>query len=185
MNNELTQKEFLILNILEGKTYSELLNEYDNGIDEFRLWYKSNPKLLNKIRRANQLFNGRKKKTEFRYFADLGKREFFKWFDSQPEHCCYCKIEAYKLEAIFDEKNGVIQTARKRGRVLELERIDTSKGNNLYTKNNCALACYLCNNHKSDLISKIDFEHFFAKKMFEYLEAQYKSILNSHSSKEE
>ena len=41
---------------------------------------------------------------------------------------------------------------------LEIERIKTADGKNEYTKENCALACYICNNAKSDFLSAYDFK---------------------------
>ena len=42
-----------------------------------------------------------------------------------------------------------------RGLHLEIERKNSQS--NLYEKENCALACYICNNAKSDFISENDF----------------------------
>ncbi|WP_165864990.1 agmatine deiminase family protein [Rufibacter latericius] len=64
--------------------------------------------------------------------------------------------------------SGRLSSKRKRGRSLELERIDSKT--NLYTEENCALACYLCNNHKSDVITKDEHKAYFAKPIRRYVE---------------
>lgn len=44
----------------------------------------------------------------------------------------------------------------ERGRLLEIDRKDAA--NTIYDKNNCVLACYPCNNAKSDVFGHEAFE---------------------------
>lgn len=104
---------------------------------------------------------------------------FYNWFISEPKQCCYCGIDELSLKEYF-EKN---QDSKRfqRGKSLEIERILTDKNNNFYNKENCSLACYICNNAKSDLIFYKDFEpiakginEFWSKKLNKNIDFPYK-----------
>ncbi|MDP4266387.1 MAG: hypothetical protein Q8880_03010 [Bacteroidota bacterium] len=68
----------------------------------------------------------------------------------------------------------ILDTKRKRGPSLELERKNTDT--NIYNEENCIMACYFCNNHKSDIISAEDHKKYFAESIKNYLEDKYKEI---------
>jgi hypothetical protein len=63
--------------------------------------------------------------------------EFVKWFESQPSNCHYCKVPESSLASQTDKKK----------RKLTVDRMDNSRG---YEPGNMCLACYRCNNLKSD-----------------------------------
>ena len=65
--------------------------------------------------------------------------------------CHYCGIEEKNFITVWGKTfyGGI-----KRGRILEIDRIDNSLG---YCIENCVLACALCNMAKSD---KFDYEEF-------------------------
>ncbi|MGB7401238.1 MAG: hypothetical protein WA916_01570 [Arcobacter sp.] len=82
--------------------------------------------------------------------------KFYKWYIVQPKTCCYCGVPENLLKNYFSKPN---LSKRKRGKRLEIERILTHDDNNVYSESNCSLACYVCNNAKSDLITYKDFKH--------------------------
>ena len=86
--------------------------------------------------------------------------DFRKWYANQAKRCCYCGIEEEELKKYFHEDNKQTSkaTARGRGAWLEIERILTVPEENFYYPNNTDLACYICNNAKSDFISAKDFQ---------------------------
>lgn len=87
-----------------------------------------------------------------------GRDEFLNWYNSQEKKCCYCGVEEGDLIKYFDKKiNKQYKEARPRGKFLEVERVITAPENK-YSKNNCRLACYICNNAKSDFLSAHDFK---------------------------
>ncbi len=94
-----------------------------------------------------------------------GFRDFYSWYVNEEKVCCYCGTTEKSLETI--KSNGWV-TKRGRGSKLEIERVDAIS--NDYSVNNCALACYFCNNHKSDVITKDDFSTYFKEPMRLYLE---------------
>lgn len=83
-------------------------------------------------------------------------RSFYDWYKNEKKSCCYCGIDEIDLKKFFEFNQTSKRT--QRGKSLEIERILTDKNNNKYNKINCALACYVCNNAKSDLIYYKDFE---------------------------
>ena len=169
------KREFLIQNLTEkDKNYQYFSDKYKIPRQQLTKWWDEGIELREKIKKANQLFNSRKGKKNFEKFEKLKKRGFFEWYEKQPKKCIYCGIEEEKLQRIFDVENGILHTKRNRGRFLELERKDAK--NNEYSPDNCALACYLCNNHKSDLISVTDHKKYFAKDIYKYLNDKYNEL---------
>lgn len=83
-------------------------------------------------------------------------KNFYNWYIKQDKFCCYCGIPETLLNDYFSKPN---LSKRKRGKKFEIERILTDKDKNVYSEKNCSLACYVCNNAKSDLIYYKDFKH--------------------------
>ena len=86
-----------------------------------------------------------------------GRDEFLNWYNNQEKKCCYCGVEEADLKKYFHSKNTQYEDARQRGKFLEVERVITAPENK-YSKDNCRLACYICNNAKSDFLSAESFE---------------------------
>ncbi len=170
----MNQREFLIQHIIEGKKLAILIAESGITHTQFTTWYKTGINTREAINRANQLFANRKNKEAFSIFEKLGRRTFFEWYESQQKKCYYCGIEEEKLQKLFDYNTGILFTKRGRGRNLELERKDAK--NNAYTPENCVLACYLCNNHKSDLITEAEHIKYFAKQIRAFQEDKYQEM---------
>ncbi|OQB73605.1 MAG: hypothetical protein BWX92_03312 [Deltaproteobacteria bacterium ADurb.Bin135] len=81
-------------------------------------------------------------------------KTFYEWYwrtqEAQKSNCKYCSLpgdtsEHYKKHF----RKG------KRGVRLEVDRKDNTKP---YSPENCVLACYPCNNAKSDVFSSQEFE---------------------------
>lgn len=172
----MNQEEFLIQHLTEGKSYAEIADKFHLKREQLSEWWETGIALRQQIKKSNQIFNSKQGKDEFKHFEKLGKREFFEWYQKQPRKCGYCEIEEYKLIELFDGPEPFLKTKRHRGKSLELERKDTKNLENIYTEKNCILVCYLCNNHKSDLISEKDHMTFFAKNIREYLETKYSEM---------
>lgn len=170
----MTQTEFLIRHLTEGKSYDSISKESGIPLTQLSQWWETGKEIRKRIKRSNDIFNSRANNPDFSFFKEKGKRFFFEWYDKQERKCSYCGIEEWKLEKIFDFEKGILNTKRGRGPKLELERKNAKV--NQYTPENCVMACYLCNNHKSDLISEVDHLKYFAKPIREYLEEKYKSI---------
>jgi 5-methylcytosine-specific restriction endonuclease McrA len=83
-----------------------------------------------------------------------GFEHFGKWYHEQLARqsniCTYCR-----LPGDTEENYGTRFRGGRRGRYLELDRTDNEKQ---YSPENCVLACYPCNNAKSDVFSYEDFK---------------------------
>ena len=117
--------------------------------------------------RIKQLYYNKRKKTDWD-FGSLDK--FTAWYKAQlaiQKNCClYCNVNQNDITNLIER--GIIKSKRfnKRARNLEVERREPDK----YSKENCVLACYFCNNHKSDIINSDDFKKHFGKAQFEYIQ---------------
>ncbi|MDP3445518.1 MAG: hypothetical protein Q8T08_21880 [Ignavibacteria bacterium] len=87
------------------------------------------------------------------------RETFLQWYLDEEKKCCYCGIKENDLSKYFHSENEQYKDARQRGQYLEIERVVTApKSKNIYTLDNTKLACYVCNNAKSDFLSTKDFE---------------------------
>tara|TARA_R110002051_G_scaffold232667_1_gene294391 strand:+ start:264 stop:689 length:426 start_codon:yes stop_codon:yes gene_type:complete len=130
---------------------------------------------FNYLPRTNQqlrnTFN-RKVRGELNDFIDFN--DFLDWFQEQPLQCDYCGLTEVELQEITMTgiltskrfpQNGIVGRGTNRGVWLEFDRLEP---NGLYSRNNCVLACYFCNNDKSDVFDGQSYRLFF-KNRVEYL----------------
>lgn len=130
-----------------GRTIKEIvINKFELTELEFNEFENENPDI--------QYVKSRWSEEKEEGFETINK--FYYWYKSQPKKCCYCGIPENLLHKYFSVPD---LSKRKRGKRLEIERILTNEKNNVYTEGNCSLACYVCNNAKSDLIHYKDFKH--------------------------
>ncbi|MFZ2658673.1 MAG: HNH endonuclease signature motif containing protein [Victivallales bacterium] len=118
-----------------------------------------------------------RKKAKYPKVKFKNKGDFLKWYIKQWKKqngtCFYCKCKENDIRLLFDNK--IIETKRKRGRAFEVERLSPN-GN--YEYDNCALACYFCNNDKSDIISSRDYSKFFSKSRQAYIKELLRRMKN-------
>lgn len=82
------------------------------------------------------------------------ERSFIEWYlDEAKKGCHYCNIPQGEVKSVYGHlfKKG----KGKRGRWLEVER--TNSKNKSYDWINCVLACYPCNNAKSNVFTEAEF----------------------------
>lgn len=81
------------------------------------------------------------------------KQDFISWYtNKKPKKCHYCgctKAYIEKFWKITDSKRY-----GTRGKSLEIDRLKDEN----YSENNCVLACYWCNNAKSDVFTPEEFK---------------------------
>ena len=83
--------------------------------------------------------------------------EFEKIYDLDPKKriCHYCNVSDDEISKL--RSRGKIFSKVNRGYTMEIDRL---RPNNEYSKENCVLACYWCNNAKSDEFTADEFsEH--------------------------
>jgi hypothetical protein len=72
--------------------------------------------------------------------VDFDKEEFMAWFEGEQKQCHYCGIEEHRLHQHHDPKQ----------RRLTVDRKDSKRH---YCVNNICLACFRCNNMKSNFFT--------------------------------
>ena len=80
------------------------------------------------------------------------REDFIDWYTTIEKKCCYCNSTDAEIEKFYSKtiskRNGT------RGRTLEIERINDTP----YSRENCELSCYWCNNAKSDVFTYDQFK---------------------------
>jgi hypothetical protein len=122
--------------------------------------------------RVRKLYS-RKKHVGFASHAELADWWIMK-IEEQKGCCAYCLTSIGLINKLINA--GLLKTRNanggQRGPCLELERKNAS---GRYTRENCALICYYCNNDKSYIYSEDEYRKFFAPARashFKYLAQQ-------------
>lgn len=96
----------------------------------------------------------------------LNFESFEKWYNSQEKVCHYCGLlEKESQEIVMTSilksnrfpQDGKLGRGQSRGVWLEVDRIKPKEN---YSPENCVLACYYCNNDKSDIFHGDDYKKF-------------------------
>ena len=149
-SKELIAQEYKI-NMNEIKTTLERYVQKELGISK-EYFEELQREEGQEIQLIKGLYNGEERVNGFQTLEN-----FYLWYKNQLHMCCYCGVKATDLKKYFYDDNEQYKNARKRGKVLEIERVITAP-TNLYNETNCKLACYVCNNAKSDFISPSAFK---------------------------
>lgn len=97
--------------------------------------------------------------------------DFIDWYHEQELNCHYCglteeEMQEISMTGILTSKrfpqNGVVGQGTSRAVWLEVDRIDP---NGLYSRANCVLSCYFCNNDKSDVFGGDMYINFFQNRV--------------------
>lgn len=111
--------------------------------------------------------------------------DFFDWYHEQELVCQYCGLKEEEMQEISMTgiliskrfpQNGIVGQGTSRGVWLELDRI-VSTG--LYSRDNCVLCCYFCNNDKSDVFNGDIYKNFFQNRV-----TFLRQLLNDNRPKE-
>jgi 5-methylcytosine-specific restriction endonuclease McrA len=135
---------------------------------------KNKPEFTYRQKTPEQLkanYNSRIKKdlNAFTSFED-----FLTWYYKEEKVCHYCGISEIQSQQIVVTGlltsnrfplNGTTRRGQARGMWLEVDRI---KPKDAYSEENCFLACYFCNNDKSDVFHGEDYKLFFQNR-YEFL----------------
>lgn len=109
---------------------------------------------LKEMRRIRQLY--RNKDEDEMDFPSFNT--FYRWYigkyEEQKGCCYYCGTDERLIAEFIDKKKEFIKRPN-RGKHLEVERKDAKS--NKYNAKNCVLACYFCNNDKSDIFNEDEY----------------------------
>ena len=103
-----------------------------------------------------------------------GFRAFYEWYSAQEPKCYYCGATQAQLEQLFDDE---LISSTKFNATLHIEQKTPKQG---YKSANRVLACALCNNAKSDMISDENFKAYFGDKMREFIADLLKGKITNH-----
>jgi 5-methylcytosine-specific restriction endonuclease McrA len=94
--------------------------------------------------------------------------DFLSWYnDIEEKKCHYCGVLEKEVQKIVVTglitskrfpQNGNTGRGQARGMWLEVDKFNP---NGLYSRENCVLACYFCNNDKSDIFGGQEYLIFF------------------------
>ena len=155
-----------------NESEEELINKYKT-IENYIAVRFGEPKEKEHIKECLELKDRYREK--IKSFKSLV--EFCEWYFSKGQKCYYCGITQDKLDKLFDGSKGRAKIpAKKHTARLQIERKDPDAG---YNAKNCELACSLCNNAKSDMISAENYKKFFGEKMGEFLESLYEGKIKN------
>ena len=109
------------------------------------------PKYIGVAKEIRTLYNSKKglKQIDFDNFKN--------WYESQNGCCSYCGLTSADSAKLFHKYPDTTRGGR-RGRRLELDRKNPSITNYGEDINNLALACYWCNNAKTNYFSYEEFK---------------------------
>ena len=150
------------------------LNQNDSDINNEIRYIKKNKQIsilesddigLKKLKSKLKQDYSRRSKSGMNNFSSYD--EFDDWYFKQEKKCEYCKIKEEDvryivLNGILKSKrfpeNGQLKQGKARGYYLEVDRKDSDEN---YSAENCVLACYFCNNDKSDVFDFSAYKKFF------------------------
>ncbi len=120
------------------------------------------------IKQLKESFN-RRIRSGVNGFIDLD--DFLNWYNNQNLSCFYCGLTEAESQEISMRgilrssrfpQNGTIGQGKSRGVWLEVDRINPIGS---YSRENCVLCCYYCNNDKSDVFSGEMYSQFFQNRV--------------------
>jgi hypothetical protein len=129
--------------------------------------------IQNKKEQIDKLFSNQFSGNKLRNEGFGSFEKFYEWYEQQENKCYYCNISSKQLQELFSENK---LCSSKFNSTLHIEQIDPKKG---YNPDNCKLACCLCNNAKSDFISKENYKKYFAEAMSSFLNDLHKNKIKN------
>lgn len=141
------QKEFLRRHLVEGELYQAIVSKMGVSRQELSHWYEELRLEREAIASIRVLWSRKRRDITFPVFYD--------WYIAQKCSCGYCGITEAEITSLLDA--GLLTTKRiaTRGRRLELDRHQPEA---LYDDlDNLTLACYWCNNAKTDTFTAEEF----------------------------
>ncbi len=153
----MTEEEFYKKKIFDKVGIIQLKQQFPDLVYSIQLWFKS--KRYNNIQsKKSQLTNKLKQMTEDGEVVMLDNEQLynlFQWFETTPKVCYYCSLPENTLQELHNQHGHINKRLPQRGKSLEIDR----KQADLPYSNiqNLVLACYWCNNAKTDTFTELEF----------------------------
>jgi hypothetical protein len=119
----------------------------------------------------------RRKQDGYSSFKDF--EDFLDWYNSKEKICFYCGLKEEESQELVMTgiltsnrfpQNGISGRGQGRGIWLEVDRLKPKEN---YSRDNCVLCCYFCNNDKSDVFDGTEYKKFMQNRS-EYLKSLIK-----------
>ncbi len=141
------QKEFIRLHLVEGELYQAIIGKMGVTRQELSRWYEELRSEREAIASIRVLWLRKQREVTFPAFYD--------WYIAQKRSCGYCGITEAEIASLLEAKVLTTKRLATRGRRLELDR---RRPEATYDDlNNLTLACYWCNNAKTDTFTAEEF----------------------------
>lgn len=154
----ITEEEFYKEKIFNKVGINTLKQQYPQQVLQIDLWYGSNRYkeiqkrksfLKAKLDQASEIEEVKIELSNDKIY------ELFLWWERQFKVCYYCKLPEAELERLHNQPGHINKRYPKRGKSLELDRKDPHLP---YSDiDNLVLACYWCNNAKTDTFTSEEF----------------------------
>lgn len=154
----MTEEEFYKNKIFNKVGINQLKRQFPDLENSIISWYKSDR--YNKIQNYKSfLTNKLKQMTEDGEEINLDSEQLynlFRWWETTPKVCFYCSLPENALEELRNQPRHINKRYPQRGKSLEIDR----KQAELPYSNiqNLVLACYWCNNAKTDTFTEQEFQ---------------------------
>jgi hypothetical protein len=153
----MSEEEFYKEKIFNKIGIRKLKELYPNSIDNINKWYRSE---RYKYIQERKLFLSNKIKQiiedgEDVSFSNHQMYMFFIWWENEKRICYYCNLPENLLTELHVLPGHINKRYPNRGKSLEIDR---KQSNLAYTNlDNLVLACYWCNNAKTDTFTEKEF----------------------------
>ena len=153
----MTEEEFYKKKIFDKVGINQLKQQFPNLENSINLWYKSDR--YNKIQNYKSfLTNKLKQMTEDGEDINFNSEQLynlFQWWEITPKVCFYCTLPENFLEELHNQPGHINKRFPQRGKSLEIDR---KQADHPYSNiQNLVLACYWCNNAKTDTFTGPEF----------------------------
>lgn len=154
----MTKEEFYKKKIFDKVSINQLKKQFPHLENSIKLWYKSDR--YNKIQNYKSFLTNKLKQMtvngeDINFNSDDQLYNLFQWWETTPKVCFYCSLPENSLEELHNQPGHINKRFPKRGKSLEIDR----KQADLPYSNiqNLVLACYWCNNAKTDTFTEQEF----------------------------
>jgi hypothetical protein len=153
----MTEEEFYkekIFNKVGIKHLKELFPNLSNTIDK---WYGS--ERYKEIQKRKSFLTNKITQIDYEdedlHFTNEQLYLFFQWWENTQKSCHYCSLPENELDNLHNQPGHINKRYPKRGKSLEIDRKQSDLP---YTNiDNLVLACYWCNNAKTDTFTEEEF----------------------------
>jgi hypothetical protein len=154
----MTEEEFYKKKIFDKIKLHQLKLQYPNLKNSIELWYMSSR--YKEIQKYKSFLKNKLKQMLVDVVdINLNNEQlyaYFIWWESSPKVCYYCSLPESILDELHNQQGHINKRYPQRGKSLEIDR---KKADLPYTNiENLVLACYWCNNAKTDTFTEQEFQ---------------------------